>query len=1292
MTPSSFEDILPLAPMQEGLLFRTSYDRGGPDVYTVQKFFDVDGRLDGQVLRAAAQALVDRHANLRAGFPHVDSGRPVQIIPRHVALPWDEIDLSGMAETDAETETARLVADDRARRFDLSCPPLLRFTLIRREPRWHRLIMTIHHILFDGWSMPLMVRELTALYASRGDTSVLPRVTPYREYLAWLARQDQPAAERAWRQALAGLAQPTLLTPADPGRVSIIPERMIIEVPRDLATALSDLARRRGLTLNTIMQGVWGVLLSRLSGHHDVVFGAVVSGRAPEIPRVETIIGLFMNMVPVRVRVNPAQALIAMLTQLQDEQSALTAHQHLGLAQIQHVAGMGELFDTAMAFENYPLDSPDHSVFSRPAGEPRITAGISHDATHYPLTFIVSPGPSLYLLLDYRSDLFDQAGAEAIIARLVRVLEAMVTDPDQPIGRVSILAPAERHQVLDTWNDTIYPVPVSALPELFEQQVRRAPHATAVVFENTELSYAQLNTRANRLAHRLVGSGVGPEQIVALALPRSAELVVALVAVLKAGAGYQPLDPGYPAARIAFMLHDTRPALVLTSRLLEGGLPERDAIPRLVIDHPATVEALDGYPDTDPTDTDRIACLRPQHPAYVIYTSGSTGAPKGVVMPCGGLLNLLWWHRRALGGDPGAKVAQFTAISFDVSAQEILSTLVFGKTLVIPPEALRRDAGQLVSWLDRHQVQELFAPNLVIEALAEAAVEQGCELARLRTLAQGGEALTLSRQVREFYRCAPHRRLHNHYGPTETHAATAYTLPADIVDWPLPPPIGRPIANTRVYVLDTGLAPVPVGVTGELYLAGAGLARGYVHQAGLTAQRFVADPYHPGERMYRTGDLVRWRGEGNLEFAGRLDDQIKIRGFRVEPGEIESVLAAHPDIAQAAVIAREVRPGDRRLAGYVVPAGEHGCQPDLLREYLGQRLPDYLVPAVIVLLDAFPLTPNGKLDRNALPTPEFASAGAGRTPRTPQEQLVCDLFAEVLGHPQVGVDDDFFDLGGHSLFATRLAARIRATLDVELELRTLFETPTPAGLAARLDGARPARLALTRHERPDPVPLSFAQRRLWFLHQMEGPSATYNLPLALHLSGKLDRPALHAALGDVLARHESLRTIFPDRAGVPCQLVVDVEAASTALAVTEVAAAQLSELVAAAAGYGFDLAAETPLRAELFVLAPDEHVLLLVVHHIAADGASIGPLSADLAAAYAARCRGAAPGWAPLPVQYADYTLWQHELLGAATDPDSRFVAQLDYWTQGISRVARTAGAAHRPAPPAGGVLPRRSR
>ncbi|MGH3770928.1 MAG: condensation domain-containing protein, partial [Pseudonocardiaceae bacterium] len=552
-TCSDVEDVLPLSPMQEGLFFHALYDQG-TDVYTVQLIFDLDGPLDRQLLRAAGETLISRHPNLRAGFRQLDSGQSVQIIPRQVTLPWEEIDLSRLAEADAEAEVARLVAENRARRFTLSRPPLLRFTLVRLGPEHYRLILTNHHILLDGWSMPVLARELSALYANRGDPGALPRVTPYRDYLAWLAQQDRPAAEQAWRQALAGLAQPTHLAPIDSSRTPMIPEQVIVEVPRELTTALYDQARHHGVTLNTIMQGAWGIVLSWMTGHHDVVFGTAVSGRPPHIPGVETMIGLFTNMVPVRVRVNPAETLITMMTRLQDEQSSLTAHQHLGLAHVQHLTGVSELFDAPMAFENYPWDYLTHDVLPGPDTGLRITLIDIRDATHYPLTLLVCPAPQLHLRLGYRSDLFDRASAEAITGRLLRLLQAAVADLDQPISRIDILSAEERVRLLVDYNDTAHPIPPRTLPALLEAQVQATPDAVAVVCGDVRLSYAQLNAKANQLAHVLISRGVGPEQIVAVMMQRSPELVVAILAVLKAGAAYLPLDAGYPAARIAFML------------------------------------------------------------------------------------------------------------------------------------------------------------------------------------------------------------------------------------------------------------------------------------------------------------------------------------------------------------------------------------------------------------------------------------------------------------------------------------------------------------------------------------------------------------------------------------------------------------------------------------------------------------------------------------------------------------------------------------------------------------------
>ncbi|MDN3265832.1 amino acid adenylation domain-containing protein, partial [Streptomyces sp. CSDS2] len=1126
MTSSGLEDILPLSPMQEGLLFHSRYEQDGADVYAVQHVFAIEGALDAARLRAAVLALVQRHPNLRAGFRQVDSGRTVQLIPRQVDVPWDEFDLSPLPEADAEGELARLAAKEHARRFDLAEPPLLRFSLVRLAAERHRLIMTTHHILLDGWSTPLLVRELTTLYDSQGDATVLPRVAPYRQYLAWLAQQDQPAAEAAWREALGGLEQPTLLTPVDPGRSALMPERITVELDEGRTAALADWARRHGVTLNTVLQAAWGLVLSRRTGHDDIVFGAVVAGRDPQLPGAESMVGLLINMVPVRVSLDPAQSLLTTVEQVQSTQSRLIGHHHLGLARIQRLTGLGDLFDTCLVFENYPWDEPGE----RPETGLRITPdlGRGRDATHYPLTLIAAPGRRLYLRLDYRHDLFDRATTAGFVDRLIQVLDLVVTDASRPIGRIGLLSAEERAAVLAV--PSVVVPSRATLPGLFEARVAVAPGAVAVVWGGAALSYGELNERANRLAHALSGHGVGPEDVVALALPRGVDLVVAVLAVLKAGAAYLPVDPAYPPARVVHMVTDARPALVLTTT-----------------EHRASVEAASGAPVvlldrldvSDQSADNPVTALAPDHPAYVIYTSGSTGRPKGVVMPAGALVNLLEWHHEAVGGKPGTRTAQFTAISFDVSAQEMLSALMYGKTLVIPEEDVRRDAARFVEWLDEHEVEELFAPDLVLEAVAEAAVEQGRALPRLRTIAQAGEALTLSRVVREFHTSVPERVLHNHYGPTETHVVTAHTLSNEPGNWPLAAPIGRPIAHTRAYVLGSGLELVAPGVVGELYVAGAGVARGYLNKPGLTAERFVADPYapEPGARMYRTGDLVRWNQNGELEFVGRADHQVKIRGFRIEPGEIENVLTEHPHITQAAVVTREDQSGRTRLVAYVV--ARETLRGEEAREFVRERLPEHMVPSAVAVLDSLPLTANGKLDRAALPAPDFAPAGFGREARTPQEQIVCDLFAQVLGLPRVGVDDDFFELGGHSLLATRLIARIRAAFSVEIGLRTLFEARTAGAVAARLGTAGPARLALTKQQPLDVVPLSFAQRRLWFLHKMEGPSATYNIPLVVRLTGTLDRDALRAALGDVVARHESLRTVFPEADGTSYQHVLD---------------------------------------------------------------------------------------------------------------------------------------------------------
>jgi amino acid adenylation domain-containing protein len=593
----------------------------------------------------------------------------------------------------------------------------------------------------------------------------------------------------------------------------------------------------------------------------------------------------------------------------------------------------------------------------------------------------------------------------------------------------------------------------TSLPELFQAQVARSPEAAAVVFEDVSLSYAELNARANQLAHGLIAHGAGPEQVVALAVARSADLVVALLAVLKTGAAYLPIDPSYPADRISFMLADTSCRVALVTSETVGVLPET-ACPALLLDSVADGQ----WPSTDPTDQERVAPLHQDHPAYVMYTSGSTGRPKGVVLPCGVLVNLVLWHGSVSPAGPQVRTAQFSAISFDASATEILSTLHRGGCLVVPDEQTRRSPEQFVHWLEDNRVSELHAPNVMVDTVCEAAAEEGLTLPALVEIAQAGEAFVLSDRIAAFQRAVPGRRLHNHYGPTETHVVTAWSLEPEPDGWSATAPIGRALPNTELFVLDDHLDPVPVGTAGELYVSGGVLARGYFNRPGLTAKRFVACPFGPaGSRMYRTGDLVRWDDGDRLEFLGRADAQVKVRGYRIEPGEVEAVLLRHPGVAQAAVVAREERPGDKRLVGYVVPGSSAVVDPAGLRGFAGESLPDFMVPQIVVV-DALPLTPSGKVDRAALTAREVMTSPAGRAPSTHQEEALCKLYAEVLGVPSVGVDDDFFALGGHSLLVTRLIARIRDTFEAEVGLHALFDHPTPTDMAEYLaDVGGPAR-------------------------------------------------------------------------------------------------------------------------------------------------------------------------------------------------------------------------------------------
>ncbi len=1249
-------DVWPLTALQSGLLFHTELSGDAWDPYQMQLTFQVSGHVDAERLRAAGQALLDRHASLRAAFTTDTAGNRVQVItPAGVGLPWRELDLRALPDQERDEAVAAFLADDHAEAFTPETPPLLRLSLVRTGELRADVVLTVSHVLLDGWSLPLLMRELLFLYGSGGDPSVLPRLRPFRDFLRWLDRQDKDATARAWAAELDGVREPTLLLPdAVSGRGdrhavgSTGIGQAEVGLSPDEARELSRQAAELGVTVNTLVQGAWAVLLGQLTGRQEVVFGATVSGRPPQVPGSEAMLGMFINTLPVRVHCTPGAPLAQVLTTLQERQAALLDHHHQGLTELHQTLGLPTLFDTLVVFQSYPVDRAG-IVEAHTAAGIEVTGIRPVTGTHYPLTVMAESSPHLRLSLHYQHALFDPSAAHTVAERFLRVLRRIADDPRQPVASADILGPDERALLIGTSMGaaTLAPVPETTVADLFERQAAATPDAVAVVCDGASATYAEIDARADHLARELTSRGAGPETVVAVSLPRTPDLIVALLAVFKAGAAYLPIDPKYPGDRLDLILSDAAPALLLTDTATADVLPATDA-PVLLLD---TVDLAE-LPATGLADRVRPG---PAALAYVMYTSGSTGTPKGVLLDHATVVNGIRHLADHTGITAGSRVLAAASVNFDVSVFETFTTLCHGGIL---------DLAQDVLELAERDTWHGSVISTVPSAFAEL-IDRITDKTSVETLVFAGEALpaALVRRTREAF---PNVRIVNAYGQTESFYATTFTTDGTGRSSTA---IGTPLPNMRTYVLGPGLTPAPKDVVGELYVAGQ-LARGYHHRPGLTAERFVADPYGPpGSRMYRTGDLARWNDSGHLEYAGRSDTQVKVRGFRIEPAEVEAALTAHPDVGQAAVIARDSGgTAGVRLLAYVVLAGT--VDVTALRAFSAARLPEFMVPSAFVVLDQLPLAPNGKLDHKALPEPRL-DGEAYRAPRTSRERVLADLFAQVLGVDRVGVDDNFFTLGGHSLLATRLTGRIRTELGVELPIRAVFDAPTVAELARELATDLDVRTPLRRRSnRPSQVPLSYAQRRLWFIDRFEGPSATYNIPLTLCLTGDLDVAALTAALGDVVARHESLRTLIAeDGDGNPHQVVLPVVESRPDVPVVTVGAAEVAAAVDEAARQPFDLAADIPLRARLLRRDATDHLLCLVLHHIAGDGQSMAPLLREFAAAYAARLAGRAPQLPPLPVQYTDYTLWQHDLLGDADDPHSALARQCAYWKAELADV-----------------------
>ncbi|SNS45136.1 non-ribosomal peptide synthetase, partial [Actinomadura mexicana] len=1254
LVPAERPALVPVSYAQRRLWF--IHDLEGPNAtYHIPIPLRLTGELDVAAIRAAMRDMMARHEALRTVFVQVE-GEPYQ----RILAPGE---MGREPEfTDVTPENLHAAVFEAATRgFDLAAEPPVRAHVFRVAEDDHLLLLVMHHIAGDGWSMEPLAADLIAAYAARaagGEPRWEPLPVQYADYALWqrevLGGEDDPgsviAAQLAyWREALAGLPA-ELALPADrprPPRATYRGAQHPFTLAPALHEALAALGRDHRASLFMVLQAALAGLFTRLGAGTDVPIGSPVAGRSDEA--LNDLVGVFVNTLVLRTDTSGDPTFAELLARVREADLAAFAHQDVPFERLV------EVLNPQRSMARHPLFQAMISIQNDPSARvalPGLTVAlepVDPGVSRFDLALLVderrdaSGGPAgIACRLEYALDLFDPETAASMAARLERLLAQVAADPSLPLSAVDLLDDAERDTLLRAWNATDLPVAPAVVPDLVEAQAARTPEATAVVAGRARLTYAELNARANRLARHLIGRGVGAEDFVALALPRDENLVVAALAVLKAGAAYQPIDLAYPADRVAYMLEDAAPACVITT----SGADLPGPTPRVELD----ALRLDGLRGDDVTGAERVRPLRPANPAYVIYTSGSTGRPKGVVVSHANVVDFCAESMASYGPARLARVLFSTSLNFDVSVFEWLVPLTAGGEIEVVRDLLEVAerggwSGTLVSGV----------PSAVSALLARGGL-------RLEAgdVALGGEALP-PQLVRDVRALLPDARVSNIYGPTE--ATIFVTGWYDDGNTEGLAPIGRPMANTRAYVLDDRLGPVPVGVPGELYLAGDGLARGYLRRPGLTADRFVACPFGgPGERMYRTGDLVRWNRAGHIEYLGRLDHQVKVRGFRIEPGEIETALSAHPAVAQSVVLARRDAAGDTVLAGYVVGS----ASPAELRAFVAGTLPDYMVPSAIVVLEEMPLTPNGKLDRAALPEPDFAASLTARGPRDAREEILCGIFAGVLGLERVGVDDGFFDHGGDSLKATRVVARARAALDVELPVRALFEAPTVAGLAEYIASAGDAgRPALRAAERPVPLPVSYAQERLWFLNRLEGLTATYNMPIPLRLTGAVDPAAMRDALRDVVARHEPLRTLFADADGEPHQVIIAPDEADPRLTVGE--PADLRAALLADATRGFDLANELPVRAHLYRLGEDEHLLLIVLHHIAGDGWSMAPLARDVITAYLARRDGGAPGWAPLPVQYADYALWQRALLGDERDRASLAARQIAYWKDALA-------------------------
>jgi len=1291
MNPEDIQGIYPLSPVQQGILFH-SLKGPGEGLYVGQTNCLLHGELDEEAYLLAWERVLARHEILRAAYVWDDLEDPVQVVHRSVGVPLDVLDWREVQEAALEKDLESLLQKDLRRSFELHEAPLMRLYLIRVEDLCYRFIWSSHHLLMDGWAKSLVLQEVLGLYEAfhHGEAPRLSTPTPFWNYLRFLQGQDVGAAEVFWREVLTEVRSSTQLAVEGEGLRKGLPEERTSRLSEDSTAALSQLARRRQMTLSTVVQAAWALLLSRYSGDRRVVFGLVLSGRPEALPGVETIVGCFINTLPFVAEVSPRASVASFLDCLHGHQGEVLRHQHTPLVEVHGWSGVPRgqaLFESILAFQNYPVDESVRNW----KGSLKITEVETTGITNYPLTVDAVPGRRLGLVIWHDPSRFDTTTTLRMVGHFQCLLEGFAEDPEAPLNGVSHLTKTELHQVEVEWNDRRRQVPFErSYLELFDEVARAWPDSVAALHGDEVLSYSQLQGRSRSLGVWLRQRGVQAGDRVVLLGDRNLEFLAGILGILRVGATYVPVDPALPVQRQLAILE-----LSTSLHVLFGEGHGEDLFAALKAPTGVTTLSLKEGLAASPDDETPLPSLAPESVAYIIFTSGSTGVPKGVMVHQRGMVNQLYCKFEDLDLKRDAVLVQSASQGFDISVFQFLGALMIGGRVLILPKEDVGDPLRLIGKIEQHGVTHLEIVPSLLRLVLEETESRGDKkpaLKSLKRLMATGEALPpeLSRRWLASYPQVP---LVNAYGPAECSDDVSY----ETIRQPDPRGrthslVGRPIGNLRIHLLDSLGRSQAAGGEGEIYIGGVGVGPGYVRRPGLTAEAFLPDPFdsEAGARLYKSGDLGRLLPDGVLQCLGRVDHQVKVRGFRMELGEIEAVLEEHPALRASAVTVHGAESGDPYLVGYVVPLQPPAPLWEDLQSFLRRSLPDYMVPRAWVELDSLPLNANGKVDRNALEAPEggASSEGTALPPRTPTEELLAEIWATVLRRDLVGVEDDFFAIGGHSLIAARLVSRVREAFQIDLPLRALFDAPTVARMARvveterRRGEGRPAEPPLESVSREEPLPLSFAQQRLWFIESFEDETSAYAIPAAVRLTGGLDARALEASFQEIIHRHEMLRTTFAEVGGDPVQVihrpqpvplpVVDLSNLGTALS-----EAESRELGQRQARLPFDLSRGPLLRTVLLRLGQREHVVAACMHHIVSDGWSVDLFVRELLTLYLAFSAGDPSPLPPLPVQYADFAVWQRRWLTGDV-----LETQLDYWRKALADLPPLDLPLDRPRPP----------